>query len=126
MGTHDYYSEDHVFTLVTLPPFPSYGCDHEAEHLCEQECRTSRDIFEAAGSWTALVNGSRLGDLACQSWGKDESHGLVTGMYDKLCERDRKHVGNFEPHLCCAGGVYVPCSHGKWGMARNRLVRNRP
>ncbi|XP_043206741.1 mucin-2-like [Amphibalanus amphitrite] len=122
LGTHD-HSSDHVFTLVELPPLPAFGCDHEAEHLCEEECHTSRDVLEAAGAWDAQLDGARLGDLACAAWGQDVTDGLVTAMYQHVCDLAEKHTVSFEPHLCCAGGVYVEC---RWGMARNRLARLRP
>ncbi|KAF0308548.1 hypothetical protein FJT64_020234 [Amphibalanus amphitrite] len=122
LGTHD-HSSDHVFTLVELPPLPAFGCDHEAEHLCEEECHTSRDVLEAAGAWNAQLDGARLGDLACAAWGQDVTDGLVTAMYQHVCDLAEKHTVSFEPHLCCAGGVYVEC---RWGMARNRLTRGRP
>ena len=112
-----------MFTLVSLPPLESVGCDYDAERLCEEECRTAKDVLEAEGSWTADRDGARLGDTACAAWGHDETHGLNTGMYYKVCDRETKHHGTFHPDLCCSSGLYEKC---RWGMARDRLVRNRP
>ena len=99
------------------------GCDYDAERLCEEECRTTTDVLEAEGSWTVDIDGARLGDTACSAWGQDETQGITAGVYHSVCEREKKHSGTFEPRLCCVQGVYEEC---RWGMARNRLVRNRP
>jgi len=66
-------------------------------------------VLQAQGSWSVVKSGQKVGDAACESLGRDEVHGLEAAVVYSLCEQATKHVGEFQPKLCCRDGRYVTC-----------------
>ncbi|KAF0292629.1 hypothetical protein FJT64_009373 [Amphibalanus amphitrite] len=99
--------------LFSFRPLWENACDESADHLCQEECVTQRDVLEAAGSWSVLVpeRNETVGDIACGNLGRDEPTGVHCGLYHSVCDQlpRRSSHGLFEP-LCCADGLYVQCS----------------
>jgi len=119
IGTkEDHHDEGEFTALFVFHNAWEQDCDFQAAEICQEECLTERDLLQLFGGWSVIVpennnnNNSTVGEIACNSLGRDETHGVVTELYSAVCEVPFTRAGHgiHEP-LCCVDGRQVECRH---------------